>query len=395
MLEGWRWFGPDDPVTLEHVRHTGATEVVTALHGLNQGQVWTDEAVRERQAMVAAAGLRWSVVESIAVPETIKTRTGDFREAIERYKQSVRAVGRAGIGTICYNFMAITDWTRTDLAYRTATGALALRFDAVAFAAYDLFVLQRSGAADDYTPERIEAARHRLASMSEGDVAALERNLIEWLPARDVIYDRASFLRQLSIYRTIPTEEFRANLLDFVREIAPVAEEAGVRLAIHPDDPAFPLFGLPRVVSSADDLDALLAAVPSPANGVTFCTGSLGSNPANDVGAMARALGPRIFFAHLRNTAREADGSFHEAAHLDGDTDMIDVIAVLMKEEARREASGAADPIPMRPDHGHLMMTDIGTRTNPGYSGIGRLRGLAELRGVMRTLERKGADLRA
>jgi mannonate dehydratase len=387
MEETWRWFGPDDPVTLEHVRQAGATGVVTALHHLNQGRAWPGEEVAKRKAEVEAAGLTWSVVESIAVSEDIKTRTGAFRERIEDYKRSIRAVARAGVRTICYNFMAVTDWTRTDLAWRVPSGGYALRFDWTDLAAYDLFVLRRPGAEADHPPERRAAAEARFRAMSEGDVAKLEGVLIDWLPAREFVYDRAGFRRMLDTYRDVGAEGVRANLFEFVREVAPVAAEEGARLCIHPDDPAFPIFGMPRVMSSAADARALLEAVPQPANGLTLCTGSFGSNGANDLVAMAEEFAPRVHFAHLRNVTIEPDGSFFEADHLDGRVDMVAVVAALMREEERRAAEGRGDAtIPMRPDHGHLLVDDIGKKVNPGYSCIGRLKGLAELRGVMRTV---------
>ena len=381
MKQTWRWFGPDDPVSLAHVRQAGASGIVSALHHMNRGQAWTDDEMLKRTAIIEDAGLSWDVVESIAVPEAIKTRTGNFRTLIDNYKASIRAIGRAGIKTICYNFMAITDWTRTDLNWPLANGGTALRFDMVDFCAYDVLILKRRNAEADHPPERIAAAAKRLASWPESKLAELERNLIDWVPARETVYDRASFRRQLDEYEGLTVEGLRQNLFDFVAEIAPVAEEAGAKLAIHPDDPPFPLFGLPRVNSTAADTRKLLAAVASSANGVTLCTGSYGANAANDLVAMAREFGPRIYFAHLRNTTREADGSFHEAEHLDGDTDMLGVIAVLLDEEAR-----GGRTIPMRPDHGHLIVDDIGKTVNPGYSCIGRLKGLAELRGVMRTV---------
>jgi len=391
MIETWRWFGPDDPVTLAHVRQTGATGVVTALHHVNQGQAWPEAEVLKRKAEIEAAGLTWDVVESIAVPEVIKTRQGNVTAAIDRYRASLRAVGRAGIKTVCYNFMAITDWTRTDLNYRTATGAFALRFDAVSLAVYDLFVLGRPNADADYTAAQIAAAEVRFGELSADDIATLERNLIEWLPAREFVYDRARFRDMLDVYRGIPVEQLRENLFAFLRAVLPVAEEEGVRMCIHPDDPAFPIFGLPRVMTSAADVRQLFAAMPSTANGLTLCTGSFGSNRANDLVAMAREFAPRVYFAHLRNTTHEADGSFHEADHLGGDTDVIGVVATLLTEEARRRAaSDPAGAIPFRPDHGRLMMNDIGMRVNPGYSGIGRMRGLAELRGVIKTIEALG-----
>ena len=290
--------------------------------------------------------------------------------------------------TFCYNFMAITDWTRTNLNWPLPNGGTALRFDAVDFAAYDLFILKRDDAEGDYAPDRVAAARERFEAMTPAEKDELERTLIDWLPARDFTYDRESFRRALATYKDVAVEDLRANLIAFVREIAAVAEEEGVRLAIHPDDPAFPIFGLPRVMSTAEDVRKLFAAVPSHANGMTLCAGSFGSNPQNDVVAMANEFGPRVHFAHLRNVKREPDGSFFEADHLAGETDMVRLVAALMAEEDRRRAEGRADAeIPMRPDHGHLLGDDGKKRVNPGYSFIGRLKGLAELRGVMQTVE--------
>ncbi|CAH2603301.1 D-mannonate dehydratase [Rhodovastum atsumiense] len=387
MLQTWRWFGPDDVVTLENVKQAGATGVVTALHHLNTGGAWPEDEVAKRRKQIEEAGLTWSVVESIGVGEEIKTRTGDFQKKIDNYKQSIRAVARAGAKVICYNFMAITDWTRTNLEWKLPTGGYALRFDAIDFAAYDLFVLKRRDVEADYTPERIAAAEARFKAMTPAQVDALEKILIDWLPARDFVYDRAGFLRMLDLYRDISKEGMRAHLIAFLQEITPVAEEEGARLCIHPDDPSFPIFGLPRVMCSAEDVRALFAGVPSEACGLTLCTGSFGSNRANDLVAMAGEFAPRIHFAHLRNTRHEPDGSFYEAEHLDGDTDLIGVAAALMREEDRRAAEGRADAqIPMRPDHGHLLGDDVGKKMNPGYSNIGRLKGLAELRGVMQTI---------
>ena len=387
MEETWRWFGPDDPVTLQHVRQAGATGVVSALHHLNQGRAWPEEEVLKRKGEIEAAGLSWSVVESIAVAEDIKTRTGAFRELIEDYKRSIRAVARAGVKTVCYNFMAVTDWTRTELDWPLPTGGFALRFDWTDLAAYDLFVLRRPGAEADHPPERRAAAEARFRAMSESDVAAVESVLIDWLPAREFRYDRAGFQRMIDVYKEVGTEGLRANLFEFVREVAPVAAEEGARLCIHPDDPAFPICGLPRVMSTAADARALLEAVPDEANGLTLCTGAFGSNAGNDLVAMAEEFAPRIHFAHLRNVAVEPDGSFYEANHLDGRVDLVGVVAALMREEERRAAEGRADAtIPMRPDHGHLLVDDIGKKVNPGYSCIGRLKGLAELRGVMRAV---------
>jgi mannonate dehydratase len=389
MKQTWRWFGPSDPVTLAHVKQAGATGIVSALHHLNDGRAWPADEVAKRKAEIEAAGLEWSVVESIIVHEDVKTRTGRYRELIDNYKESIRAVAAAGVRTVCYNFMAITDWTRTDLDYPMPHGGTALRFDIVEFCAYDVLVLKRQGAEADHPAERIEAAKKRLAAMSESDLARIERNLIEWVPAREFVYDRDSFRHMLDLYRDISLEGFRDNLFAFLREIVPVAEEAGVKLAIHPDDPPFPIFGLPRVVSKADDARALIAAVKSPSNGITLCTGSYGAGRQNDLVAMAKEFAPDIHFAHLRNVSHEPDGSFHESEHLDGDVDMVGVVYELLAEEKRRRAAGRADAeIPMRPDHGHLIVDDIGKKVNPGYSGIGRLKGLAELRGVMRAVER-------
>lgn len=389
MKQTWRWFGSDDPVTLAHVRQAGATGVVSALHHLNDGRAWPTDEIAKRKAEIERAGLEWSVVESIIVHEDVKTRTGRYRELIDNYKSSIRAVGAAGVRTVCYNFMAITDWTRTDLDHPMPHGGTALRFDIVEFCAYDVLILKRGGAEADHPAERIEAARKRLAAMSESDLARIERNLIEWVPAREFVYDRESFRRMLDLYRDISPEGFRENLFAFLREIVPVAEEAGVKLAIHPDDPPFPIFGLPRVVSNADDARSLIEAVRSPANGITLCTGSYGAGRRNDLVAMAKEFGPDIHFAHLRNVRHEPDGSFHESEHLDGDVDIIGVVFELLAEEKRRRESGSPDAvIPMRPDHGHLILDDIGKKVNPGYSGIGRLKGLAELRGVIHAVER-------
>jgi mannonate dehydratase len=388
MLQTWRWFGPDDPVSLENVREAGATGVVSALHHMNKGEIWSEDEVLKRRAQIEGAGLVWPVVESIGVGEEIKTRTGGFRQKIDNYKQSVRNAARAGVTTFCYNFMAITDWTRTNLNWPLVNGGTALRFDMVDCAAYDLFILERDGAGADHPPERVAAARERFEAMTPGEIDELERTLIDWLPAREFTYDRQSFRRALSLYNEVGVEDLRANLIAFVREITAVAGEEGVRLAIHPDDPAFPIFGLPRVVSTAEDVRKLFAAVPSPACGITLCAGSFGSNSKNDLVAMAREFGPRVHFAHLRNVRREPDGSFFEANHLAGETDMVRLVAALMAEEDRRRAEGRADAeIPMRPDHGHLLGDDGKKRVNPGYSFVGRLKGLAELRGVIQTVE--------
>ena len=388
MLQTWRWFGPDDPVSLENVAEAGASGIVSALHHRNRGEVWSEDDLLKRRAEIERAGLVWSVVESINVGEEIKTRSGDFRARIDNHKQSIRNAARAGVKVFCYNFMAITDWTRTELNWPLPGGGTALRFDAIQYAAYDLFILRRDGAEGDYEPAQIDAAKARFEAMSPREMQNLERTLIDWLPARDFTYDRQSFKRALAAYNDVTVEDLRANLFAFVREIAATAEEEGARLAIHPDDPAFPIFGLPRVMSTAEDVRKLFAAAPSEANGITLCAGSFGSNPRNDLVAMATEFGPRVHFAHLRNVRREPDGSFFEADHLAGETDMVRLVAALMAEEDRRSAGGRSDAeIPMRPDHGHLLGDDGKKRVNPGYSFIGRLKGLAELRGVMHTVE--------
>jgi mannonate dehydratase len=391
MKQTWRWFGPDDLVQLAHVKQAGASGVVSALHHLNDGRAWPADEIAKRKAQIEAAGLTWDVVESIVVHEDIKTRSGNYKQRIEDYKTSVRAIADAGIKTLCYNFMAITDWTRTDLHAPMPHGGDALRFDIVDFCAYDVLVLKRKGAEADHPAERIAEAKKRLAAMSESQLAMLEQNLIGWVPAREFVFDRESFRRALAVYDEISIEGMRENLFAFLKEIVPVAEEVGVRMAIHPDDPAFPIFGLPRVVSKASDARALIEAVPSPSNGLTLCTGSYGSNAANDLPRMAREFGSKVHFAHLRNVTKEPDGSFHEAEHLGGDTDMVRVVAALMQEEDRRKGEGRHDwEIPMRPDHGHAIVDDIGKKVNPGYSCIGRLKGLAELRGIMVTLKATG-----
>lgn len=389
MLQSWRWFGPEDPVTLDHVRQAGASGIVTALHHIYDGRAWTADDVAERRALVERAGLTWSVCESIPVPSSVKLRSGDWRAQLDNWITSLRNLGRGGVPTVCYNFMPVVDWTRTDLRYPLPTTGLALRFDMAEFVAYDAFVLRRPGADGDYPAELLEAARLKLARMSESEVARLEQTVIAGLPGGEEVYDRATVARRIAEFAEVGDAGLRANLAEFLREIAPVAEEVGVRLGIHPDDPPFPLFGLPRVVSTAADLRAVLEATLSSANGLTFCTGSLGSRRDNDVPAMAREFAPRIHFAHLRNVAVEDDGSFIESDHLGGDVDMIGVVDVLMAEERRRAGEGLPQAeIPMRPDHGHLLADDIGKRTNPGYSLIGRLKGLAELRGVMMTVDR-------
>jgi len=388
LEQTWRWYGPEDPVTLAHVRQAGATGVVTALHAHYTGEIWPRDAVQARRDEIAGAGLRWTVVESIPVHDAIKLRNEDCGSYIENYKTNIRHVAEVGVETVCYNFMPVVDWTRTDLTFDMPSTGQALRFDIVDFAAYDVFILQRPGAEASYGNDVVGKARQRSAELSEEQVDRLERNVIAGLPGSEASYDRDSLRERIAAYDGITPENLRDNLIAFLQEITPVAEEHGVRMGLHPDDPPFSLFGLPRVVSTAADYRALLAAVDSRANGVTFCVGSLGARADNDLLAMIEEFGPRIHFAHLRDVRREGDGSFHEAGHLDGSNDIVAVVRALMAEEGRRRAEGRADAdIPMRPDHGHVLLDDIGKDINPGYSGIGRLKGLAELRGVMEAIK--------
>ena len=385
MRETLRWYGPGDPVSLDNVKQAGASEVVSALHHIYDGSPWNDTAIAAQKALVEAAGLHWRVVESIPVHNQIKIAGPERGRYIGWYQDTIRALARQGITTICYNFMPVVDWTRTDLTYPMASTGLALRFDAVDFAAYDLFVLQRPGVALDYSNAQVAAAESRFKELNDDQMARIERVLIAGLPATERQYDRTSFLQALRDYDGISADDLRANLRYFLQEIIPVAEVSGIRMCIHPDDPPFSLYGLPRVVSTAADIRTILAAPDSTANGLTFCTGSFGVRADNDLVAMVREFGPRIHFVHLRNVTREPDGSFHEADHLGGSTDMPAVVIALMQEQQRRKSEGRADwHLPMRPDHGHLLADDIGkARINPGYSLIGRLKGLAELRGVM------------
>lgn len=367
------------------MKQTGATEVVSALHRIYDGSAWDDADIAAQKDAVAAAGLTWQVVESIPVHNDIKIAGPARARYIGWYKDTIRALGRQGITTLCYNFMPVVDWTRTDLTYRMPSGGYALRFDAVDFAAYDLFVLRRPRVTQDYTNAQIAAAETRFRQWTEADVTRIERILIAGLPATERKFDRTGFQNALLEYEGVSADDLRANLTYFLNEIVPVAQESGIQLCIHPDDPPFSLYGLPRVVSTAADIRAIFASPNWQANGLTFCTGSFGVRADNDLVAMVREFAPRIHFVHLRNVTREPDGSFHEADHLGGSTDMPAVVIALMQEQERRKAEGRADwHLPMRPDHGHLLADDIGkARINPGYSLIGRLKGMAELRGVM------------
>ena len=387
MKETWRWFGPQDPISLAQVKQAGATGIVTALHHMYRGEAWPLAEVMKRKAEIEAAGLEWSVVESIPVHNSIKLRTRDFRFYVDAWKDSLRAVAQAGVRVVCYNFMPVVDWTRTDLKWALPSTGYALRFDAIDFAAYDIFILARKNAEAQYDGRRVNAARTRFEEMPDARRMNLERTIIAGLPGAEASYTREEFRRQVSEYEGVTEEDLRANLLAFLREIAPVAAELGLRLCIHPDDPPWSLFGLPRVMSTAEDVRAIFGAADVAANGLTFCVGSFGARADNDLEAMVREFAPRIHFAHLRQVRRDEDGSFYEAEHLDGSSDMVGVVRALLEEEARRRREGRADAeIPMRPDHGHLLADDIDKKTNPGYSYVGRLKGLAELRGVARGL---------
>jgi mannonate dehydratase len=387
MKETWRWFGPQDPISLAQVKQAGATGIVTALHHMYRGEAWPLAEVMKRKAEIEAAGLEWSVVESIPVHNSIKLRSGDFRFYVDAWKDSLRAVAQAGVKVVCYNFMPVVDWTRTDLKWALPSTGYALRFDAIDFAAYDMFILARKNAEAQYDGRRVNAARTRFEDMPDARRINLERTIIAGLPGAEASYTREEFRRQVSEYEGVTEEDLRANLLAFLREIAPVAAELGLRLCIHPDDPPWSLFGLPRVMSTAEDVRAIFGAADVAANGLTFCVGSFGARADNDLEAMVREFAPRIHFAHLRQVRRDEDGSFYEAEHLDGSSDMVGVVRALLEEEARRRREGRADAeIPMRPDHGHLLADDIDKKTNPGYSYVGRLKGLAELRGVARGL---------
>ncbi len=389
MLEAWRWYGPNDPVTLDDVRQAGATDIVTALHDLAPGQTWTREAVRERKQLIEdtppnRVPRRWSGRHPTPVRDHVTRLGAGATASIESWIASLEAAAAEGLRIICYNFMPVLDWTRTDLDWPLPTGATALRFDQVQFAAFDLHVLRRAGAEADYTPEVNERAKIAADAMSDDDATALTAVIAAGLPGTtsDPL-DCDGLRRKLEAYRGIDAATARANLIAFLKVVTPVAERLGVRLTLHPDDPPRPLFGLPRIASSKDDYAALFEAVPSPANGMCFCTGSLGVAATNDLVDIARSFAPRIHFVHLRSTRRELDGSFYEAEHLDGDVDMVAVLRVLLEEDRRRPDGRK---VPFRPDHGHKMLDDRFKTTNPGYSAIGRLKGLAELRGVIRAL---------
>jgi mannonate dehydratase len=398
MIEGWRWFGPHDPVSLDDVRQAGATDIVSALHQVPIGQAWTDAAVAERKNLIETSPpgrtpLTWSVVESIPIPDDVKRLGGGAKQSIEAWITSMEAVARAGIRIICYNFMPVVDWCRTDLEWELPNGAKAMRFDLARFAAFELHILERPGAERDYSPGIRTAARRAFEEMSQDDIDDLVTVIASALPGSTTEpLTLPAFRDKLEAYRGVDTAVLRQHLIKFLEAVTPAAEKLGVTLTLHPDDPPRALFGLPRIASTSADYQALFDAVPSRANGMCLCTGSLGARPDNDLPAMAARFAPRIAFAHLRSTRREADGlSFYESDHLDGDHDMIAVLRVLLAENARR---GKTERIIFRPDHGHRMLDDLAPdkRVTPGYAAIGRLRGLAELRGAIRALHHIGRE---
>lgn len=396
MRESWRWFGPNDPVTLEEIRQTGATDIVSALHTVPTGEIWSINAIADYKAIIETTDetmspLTWSVVESIPVHEDIKLAKPGHQKYIDAWIKSLENLAANGIKTICYNFMPVIDWTRTDLKYKLPSGAYALRFDQKKFTAFDLFILQRDNAQADYSSEEISEAEQAYAAMSEQEIAQLTKNIIAGLPGKMTsAYHLDDFREALAAYKDIDHATLRANLYSFLEQVLPRAEQLGVKLAIHPDDPPWDLFGLPRVICTADNLETLFEHLPSPSNGITLCVGTYGSRPDNDLPAMAKQFGERIHFAHLRGVSRDQDEqrSFYEANHLDSDIDMVMVIRRLLEEEQHRRqaASDGDNDIFIRPDHGHQMMGDINKKINPGYSGIGRLKGLAEIRGVVKAL---------